>query len=178
MKAYRCWVVALAGGLLTTLPAVAVESAQVQARWQAYELNFSYMGFTTYYSCDGLRQRMEELLKQLGARADVSVSVLGCAGEDISRMLMTRIKVALPVAGDASGESFNAAPATVTLKSMRPGDIGSGECELLEQVRDRVLPALQLKAQGDNLVCVPGHASAGQRTLRVQALVAVPEAKR
>jgi hypothetical protein len=62
-------------------------------------------------------------------------------------------------------------PKEVTLKTRLFSQSGSGDCELLEQVRDRLLPQLKLKATQDNLTCVPGQAMIGEQRLVVAALV-------
>lgn len=146
----------------------------VQAAWQSYDLNFPYMGMTTYYSCTGLEDRLEQILKDLGARPDVRVSAMGCAGNEVSRSLWTRIRVSLPTQTGGTGEPFAVTSKQVMLKTHTLGQVGSGDCELLEQVRDRLLPQLKLKAEGDNLVCVPGQVTIGVRTLQVAALIPAP----
>jgi hypothetical protein len=49
----------------------------VRAVWNVQEIYLPYFGLTTHYSCDGLRSKMRDLLKQLGVREDFVVSV-GC----------------------------------------------------------------------------------------------------
>ncbi len=48
-----------------------------------------------------------------------------------------------------------------------------GDCELLEQVRDQLLPALQLKIVKDDLHCFPGQEVLANRTMQIAALVPV-----
>jgi hypothetical protein len=78
MRAF--WV--LAGvGLMFSLPlrAAGEESGtRVPAVWKEHRLDFSYMGRTARYSCEGLRDKMRSLLLDLGARRDLKVSLLGC----------------------------------------------------------------------------------------------------
>ncbi len=40
------------------------------AVWTPKEIQFTYMGFTTHYTCDGLQSTIKEMLLQLGARKD------------------------------------------------------------------------------------------------------------
>src|SRR4029077_17632258 len=50
------------------------------AVWTPKQLRFVYSGFTSHYSCDGLRDKMRAILLQLGARADLRVQPVPCAG--------------------------------------------------------------------------------------------------
>ena len=56
----------------------AAPAETVRALWQVQEIYFPYFGLTTNYSCDALRDKMRDFLKQLGAREDVAVSPAGC----------------------------------------------------------------------------------------------------
>lgn len=53
-------------------------AATVDAVWVERKVNFTYMPFTSYYSCDGLRDKVRWLLRQLGARPDFTVRSRGC----------------------------------------------------------------------------------------------------
>lgn len=76
----RAFALAVAAGAVFAAPAVAAaaEPVPVQAVWQQHEVNFTYMGFTSLYSCDGLEDKLERLLKAAGARDDARVSARGC----------------------------------------------------------------------------------------------------
>jgi hypothetical protein len=106
LAGYRAVLCALA--LSFTQVAIAQESAApVQAIWKIHELDFAYMGITTYYSCDGLVDRTKAILLQMGARADVSVRSGACDQfTGPARMPSVRILVALPV--EATDESIAA----------------------------------------------------------------------
>lgn len=150
-------------------------AASIPAQWQEHELRFHYFGFTTYYSCMGLEDRLKELLRQLGA-SDVMVSANGCMGfNEISKSISARIKVRMPVGeGAGTGTAFSAQNTPVELRASRMGESGSGDCELLEQVRDQLLPPLKLSLVKDDLLCVPGQFVGGARSLKVMALLPAP----
>ena len=86
-------------------------SAGVPAVWTAKELRFVYMGFTSHYSCDGLRDKMRVILTDFGARDDLQVSEGPCA--DLGRPTRfpgVNIKInVLQPAGDATDSSVVAA---------------------------------------------------------------------
>src|SRR5690348_5714821 len=53
--------------------------ATVSAHWVQKNLNFRYMGFTTHYSCEGLRDNVRQVLLDLGARrSDLHLRSVGC----------------------------------------------------------------------------------------------------
>lgn len=169
---------------LLTLSAAAQDATKdanaVAAQWQPYRFNFAFMGFSTYYSCSGLEDRLEQILLQLGAKQGVQVNASGCFEPDrVSKMITARVRVSMPIeAGeDAGAVSANDATRitaqrkTITLNTQLNGYAGSGDCELMEQVQYRLLPAIKLKALESNLHCTPGQAMLSNQTLKVSALI-------
>ncbi len=65
MSLRRVWLVAawMAG---SWAGAAGAEGTEVAATWKRYELDFHYMGFTTRYSCEGLRDKVRQLLLHSG----------------------------------------------------------------------------------------------------------------
>src|SRR5450631_584377 len=55
-------------------------AGEQSAVWTPKEFKFVYQGFTTKYSCDGLRGKVREIVLAFGARKDVQVNSWGCAG--------------------------------------------------------------------------------------------------
>jgi hypothetical protein len=53
-------------------------AATVSAVWVERRVSFNYMPITSYYSCDGLRDKVRWILRQLGARPDFQVKRRGC----------------------------------------------------------------------------------------------------
>lgn len=169
------WRVVGSGVAMAVAQSALGAEAEVQAHWQDYQVSFGYSSLNTLYSCNGIEDRIEDLLRQLGARKDARASAAGCGGDQVSPMISVRIRAALPVAGAASqgGETFTAQHKSVQLKTKSNGAVGSGDCELLEQIRGRLLPELKLKSTGDDLRCIPGQPSIGVGTLNVAALLQV-----
>jgi len=81
-----CWLIGWVATALCAMPLVAVaqeaapeaEAAAVNAVWVERKVNFTYMPLTSYYSCDGLRDKVRWILRQLGARPDFTVRSRGC----------------------------------------------------------------------------------------------------
>ncbi len=48
------------------------------AAWTRHEVDLQYMGFTTRYTCSGLKSKVKLLLKYMGVRDDVKILERGC----------------------------------------------------------------------------------------------------
>jgi hypothetical protein len=76
----------------------------VMSVWVEKEANFTYMGLTSYYSCDGIRDKVRRILRYIGVRPGFKVSVTGCINDvvangslgGVERMPRVHVKAALP----------------------------------------------------------------------------------
>ena len=149
----------------------------VSAVWAPKEFQFIYQGFTTKYSCDGLREKMREILLQLGARkSDLKISDWGCAASsgvpDPFPGVAVKMSVLVP-AGSATADLGEAVPShwkPVTLKLDRSSLSEAGECELVEQVRQKVLPLLTTRNVDLKSECIPHQLSPGGTRLSAEVL--------
>jgi hypothetical protein len=148
-----------------------------RAVWKEQRLSFFYMGRTSRYSCDGLRDKMRAMLLDLGARRDLSVTALGC--ED----------AAAQVRGGSSGPSL-----AIVFSSLHPGDLGAvdarfeaftitsdafrnmeiADCELVEEFAHQVLPKLATRNLKQDITCVPFQQSGGRFLIRGEVLRPLP----
>ena len=151
--------------------------------WQEHQVELAYMGFTSHYSCDGLQTKLQLLLRQLGARADAKVSAFGCdrGFGTPSRFPRATMKFATLQPADAGNAAAAATPATtvpgvwraVQLAPHRPFSLEDGDCELMEQFRDQVLPLFATRDQQLKLTCVP-HEDIGPFSLQMQVFAPPP----
>jgi hypothetical protein len=171
----------------------------VTAVWNEKEIYLTYTAFTTYYSCDGLRDKVRRILKDLGARPDLKVTTAGCtkvSGPEL--MPRVRIRAAMPVvatperiaalakeapkkeliarvnkgrtdAYDAT-QQFGARPKTIEIKDSVRGPIEAGDCELMEQLSDRVLVPLGIRVLEEDIRCTPHQVNYGSIRLKVEVL--------
>jgi hypothetical protein len=191
-------------GLALTPGVRAESADTVKAVWQVQEIYFSYFGITTNYTCDGLRDKMRGFLRQLAVRDDMIVNASGCpslnrpeknlsvriiaahaveatdenrkaiAADPKRAKLAERLqrKAKAAVAGD---EPFDGVRRKVTLMSKdSPSVGGSGDCELLDQVRRQLLPKLGVKVIDNQLSCTPYQGTIGSQKLEVEVLAAAP----
>lgn len=191
---------AVCGGLLLPLLGHSAEetpanSAPVQATWQTQEIRYSYTGFTTLYNCDAAEDRIKAILRALGAHEQTKVSATGCNFNRPSRNFFITITTATPVpVSDATAKSpadaskdellkrlgvpsaqlegtFPAEWKTVELSRNRRLNIEPGDCELIEGIKDRVLPKLSVKVISSRVQCIPRQVSIQPPEITVSALM-------
>lgn len=160
--------------------AVQAGEAEILGAWKRHEISFTYMGFTTRYSCEGLRHKMRILLQAAGARPDLEVTSRGCLEmawqvTEFPRVRMVFHAPEIPEAGAQDmGEPAPARWTPVTLARRQPRELDVGDCELVEQFRDRVLTAFTTRAVEARINCIPHQLSGSSFSLRFEVLVGLP----
>lgn len=175
-------------------------AAPIEAGWKTQEIRYAYTGFTTAYNCDSAERRVKDILQALGAHEQTRVRAQGCDPGRVSRNFFIVITTATPVpladrpapavnssreellrrlgvASKQLDETFPAQWQTLSLASQRRLDIEPGDCELLQGLRDFVLPKISVKVLEDDVNCVPNQITPYRKPdLKVSALVKVPSA--
>ena len=171
----------LAGSLLLSCLAFpALAGQEVAATWKKHEIDFAYMGFTTRYSCEGLRSRMRVLLQASGARPGFSVTAGACAADpgrvtEFPRVRLVFETAQVPAPGSReAGEPVLAQWRPVTLARNQPRLLEAGDCELVEQFRDRVLPAFTTRRLDGDINCIPHQLSVSSFLLKFETLQGLP----
>jgi hypothetical protein len=161
----------------TGAPAARAESAV----WTPRELSFVYQGFTTTYSCDGLQDKVRSILLELGAREDLKVTETPCA--QLGRPepfpgVRIKMNVLQPAADESATAGTQSVPAhwkRVDLTPDRDAVSAAGECELIEQVRQSILPLFATRNVEYSSNCVPHQLQNGAARLRAEVLVPDPK---
>src|SRR4051812_7675350 len=68
----------LSGPLMAATDAAAPDGARTAAQWRTQKLEFTYSGFTAFYTCEGLESKVRDVLLTFGARRDMKVRAMGC----------------------------------------------------------------------------------------------------
>jgi hypothetical protein len=187
-------VLAIAGvGLLLTLPlwTVAAETGDpVAAVWKEQRLTFTYMGRTSRYSCDGLRDKMLALLLDLGARRDLKISRVGCfedrpstrPADSSPSLALVFSSPALPDPtaqplheGDLAAVDARFEPFMLTSDVFR--NLSVADCELVEEFARQILPKLSARDVKSDIACVPYQTSGSRFIVSGQILRALPSAE-
>jgi hypothetical protein len=152
-----------------------------QGVWQKHEYSFAYMGFTTTYSCDGLADKIKLLLIAAGARQDAKSRAGACANgfgrpDKFARASLTFYTLA-PVASGTSADSkpVDAIWRPVSFAYRSPRELTTGDCELVEQFRNNVLPMFTTRNIDNHTSCVPHQESGSNISLRFESLAALPK---
>ncbi len=167
----------------TAVPALAV--APPASRWVERKLDYTYMGFTTHFSCDGLRDTVREVLLALGARkSDLKIYSRGCArleGPEPFPGVAATFSVLVPVAPGEAGQAGAGAPQatrwqSVDLVRLNQSGRDHAPCELLEQLKDKALPLFTSRNLVFQSTCVPHDITLGEIQFKVEVLRPAPAA--
>jgi len=152
------------------------EQQAIAAEWQSHQVRFRYAGFTSAYTCRGLEGKLEKLLRAFGAREDAKVEV-PCYG-DSSRvwpMYQATLGFAVPVPAEegVSPDTFPAAWQDVEISRNQPRTIDGGDCELVEQFVEQVVPLFGPVDLEDRTRCVPNQRTLGSPRVEARVLKAL-----
>jgi hypothetical protein len=167
--------------LVAALPVRADDTrpAEEPAAWTLHEVDFMYMGFTTRYTCSGLKSKVKLLLKHLGARDDFSIRERGCEYgyekvADFPRLKIRFYAPAIPEPGAKDpGEPVLGVWKPVVIKKNSPRGLDMGDCELVETFRDRVLPKFITRSVEGDVNCIPHQLVGNRIDLRFEVLTGI-----
>ena len=173
----------------------------VQAIWKNQEFAFFFLSQTTFYSCSSLEAKLERILKALGIpKPSVRVRSVDCQGGPV-RMPRVVVNITAPVIATPEAiaerdkgnskleltarvrgekvdpEALAPFPAQWKRVSLSRGavDLEPGDCELIDELRRKVLPKLAIRVVKDSTHCTPQQLTIGQPQLEVEALVKIPK---
>jgi hypothetical protein len=180
-------------------PAAGTQGAMPGAQaghWQAHTYDFHVMGFTSTYSCDGLEGKLKLLLRLARAREDAKVDALCPRGYGVpdklaqAKVTFSTLQIGSPSpeaaasASPAASAAATSGPAGVAgvwrhveIAPHRPFELQLGDCELVEQFRDRMLPMFTTRNLKSQVTCVPHQESGSNFSLRFDVFAPVPAAK-
>ena len=174
------------------------DDAVVQAVWKPQRMNFVYRGYSTFYSCRGLQDKLEKILTTVGAQGDIELRTYVCddqlatarfeivltspveaTPENVQALTTYDAQDALTarVRGErlASAEDLQRFPAvwkTISFARSREMRLAPGDCELVSQLRRHILPHMSVQIVSDQVRCSE-FGNIGKPQLTVSALVPV-----
>lgn len=169
LQFFSRWVSALvAATLLAAVPALAAAQDSVTAVWVTKHVQYVYQGFTTHYSCDGLRDQVRSMLQKLGAQ-DLRVRQMGCVrqeGPTLFPGVNVDMRVLVPAssadaATDKTAATVQAQWKQVVLMSENASYEDQGNCELIEQFKRTFLPLFTTRKVAFGSTCVPHQITLG-----------------
>jgi hypothetical protein len=180
------WVIVV----LAAVPAAADTAGALPAVWKEQHLRLTYLGRTSRYSCEGLRDKVRALLIELGARRDLKIVAASCAdfaehlhpGRFIPNVSVVFSSPALPDpaakplhAGDLSAVDARFEAFIITSDAFR--NMGMGDCELVEDFARQILPKLAVRDLREDIACVPHQESGSRYLIRGRILKPLPRAE-
>lgn len=169
--------------LLAGVPALATAQDSVTAVWVPKHVQFVYQGFTTRYSCDGLRDQVRDMLEKLGAK-DLKVWEMPCASPlgvpSPFPGVRVDMKVLVPASDSQAAKDQEKGPPVqarwqnVVLMAPNASYDAQGQCELIEQFKESLLPLFSTRKINYGSTCVPHQLTLGTH-LSAEVLVPTPK---
>jgi hypothetical protein len=151
----------------------AADTSTVMAVWVERKIYFPYAGFTALYSCDGLRNKVRAALTAIGAKPGFEVTANGCPNRSGPEPMPSLDIVAAMPREAAADEAKAPLPARWRRISFSDDPMGlfqAGDCELVEQLRDKVFVPLGARIVSSNMICVPRQVDVGAVDLTIEVL--------
>lgn len=152
-----------------------------RAAWAPKQVRFVYHGFTTHYSCEGLKEKVRSALLQLGATKDLKVQEGACTrpsgGPEPFPSVDVKMSVLRPQRAseaDQTGKAVSAHWQGVEVKLDKDPLSEAADCELVEQIKQTFLPLFATRNVDYQSSCVAHQVSPGGTWLRADVLVADP----
>jgi hypothetical protein len=159
-------------------PAVEPAAPAEFAVWTPKEVQFTYMGFTTHYTCDGLRDAVRDMLLQLGARkSDLKVTEQPCSGQPDRPNPFPGVRIKMSVLQPAPAQLAPDAQVVeahwkpVKLPYRETGINAAGQCELLEQFNQKIMPLFTTRNVDLRATCVPHQLEPLGTKLQAEVLI-------
>jgi hypothetical protein len=197
-KIVAAFALMLGSGAATAAPPLADDGVALEAVWKVQHLTFIYRGSGTIYTCHGLQDKLEKILRSVGAHDSLRLQAYAC--DEAIGMARVRIAMQSPVAAAPETvralttydsqqqltarvrnerlpnaediERFAAVWKTVSFARDRKMRLAPGDCELVRQVRRTILPLLSVRIVYEDSRC----SSMSPPRLTVSALVAAATA--
>jgi hypothetical protein len=170
----------LGSGALSASADATTGADTTQGSWQSHDYQFHYMGFTSTYSCDGLADKLTLLLRLAGAGPDSKAIPLCSRGFGApDRLAEARLKFSTLKSSNAtaspSGPEVAGTWRHVEFAPRHPFELQTGDCELVEQFHDHLLPLFDTRNVQSDISCVPHQESGSRYSLSFDVLVPAPK---
>jgi hypothetical protein len=157
-----------------TSATASADTSTTAAEWHPQQLSLNYSGFTTRYSCDGIENKVREILLAFGARKDLTVRATGC-DEGFNRpsrfaWVRAEFNTLAPATDPASAAVVKSTWVKVQIAPNRPHFMGAGECELVEQMKDMLQKGFKLRNADYRTSCVPHQVSMADYSVTAEVL--------
>lgn len=165
---------ALLAGPMMGSASVTADSTGTPAQWRTQKLEFTYSGFTAFYTCEGLESKVRDILLAFGARKDLKVRALGCdrAQNQPNKVAWVQAEISslAPAADASASDTVQGVWSKVQLAPNQPRNMGMGECELVDEMRPMLEKGFALRNTDYQTSCVPKQISVRDYSVRAEVL--------
>jgi hypothetical protein len=141
------------------------------AQWVSRNINFTYVGLVTRYSCDGLVGYMRQVLVVLGARKeDLSIHATGCSADAPQEEAFPGVAGTFSVLVSLPAGSVGGVPAEWQRVDVTAD---ASYCELLQQVARKVLPLFTARNAQFSTTCPAQVVVVGSQKLTAEVLAPI-----
>jgi hypothetical protein len=166
----------LAGGAYAAAGAASAQPAE----WRTYDLLVDFQDLPRTYSCDELWYKFRDVLRQLGARAYMTLTPYDCGyvggGEARSPHVEVKFQLPQPLQGAATRYAqLSVVNQRVRLAPGAPRSLQASDCEFVRQLQGALLAAVPLRVTVADFNCTAPHASFA---LTLSAPLAAPPVSR
>ena len=154
------------------------------ATWRPYDLIVDLHDLPQRYSCDDLWYKFHDVLLAIGARPDLEIVTYRCErsqSESNARSPRAQLHFALPELlspAQSRWSELQVSTTTVRLAPGHPKSLQSTDCELLQQMKDRLLASLSQRIVSFDLACAAPHPARWPFNVTVQTLTPAPTVPR
>jgi hypothetical protein len=148
-------------------------SSSERSAWKHHHATFSYYGLTSLYTCDGLEDKVKQILLYLGARKGVQVQASCARGPNApSHQAWVTVDFdALQAAPDSpDADSVQAHWAATQVAPRRPRFMEDGDCELIDDLRAVLKDGFSWRGLDYRASCVPHNLELGGFEVRGEVL--------
>ena len=151
------------------------------AVWAPKKARVTFQGFPSHYSSDGQAYKVRKALLELGAKPDLTVDPVPCGSPfgkpDPFPGVTISMQVLVPL--DSKSAPPGAPPVATSWKRVelrvdRDPVFAAGDCELIEQIKQRLVPLFTTRNLDYASNCIPNQLEVGGTRLSAEVLVPVP----
>jgi hypothetical protein len=154
--ALAVWWLGCGFGAAHAADGAAIAGASEPGAWHAQQVQFNYVGTTTFYSCSGIEAKLHTILQQLGAAPKPSVFGVCDLGSGYpSRIGGANIKFAALEPNSSAANPIMGHWQTVTFERNPHLNFDDGDCELFEQLSTTLFPLFSVKVLEKQFSCMP-----------------------
>ena len=165
---------ALLLGIAAGTASATADPLHTAAQWRTQKLEFTYSGFTAFYTCEGLESKVRDILLTFGARKDLKVRALGCdrAQNKPNKVAWVEAEFSslAPATDKSAGDTVQATWAPLRLAPNRPTNMGTGECELVDEMRPMLEKGFTMRNTNYQTSCVPKQISVADYSVQTEVL--------